>query len=163
MNSVQIGPVVTHSLVQLTAGDSWEFDAILNDTDGNPLDLTNATIVWSILNFNQVPALGTTDFTMQLGTGPGQCSVLVPSASSTKLATGSYTDFWRVTLDGVTQVLIQGPMRVRGDPFVAPHSWDFKGMNVSTGIKPADTLQAMAQRHQVKAVYDFTNGGSTNG
>jgi hypothetical protein len=155
--------VVTHSLLQLIAGDNWQFDATLNDADGNPLDLTNATVTWALLNFNSKPMIQSTDYTVQLGANPGECSILVAASVSTKLASGSYTDFWRVTDAAGATTLIQGPMRIKGDPFAVPHTWDFNGMNVTTGIKPNDTLQAMSQRYQVKAVYDFTNGGSANG
>jgi hypothetical protein len=47
-------------------------------------------------------------------------------------------------------------MRVKTDPFVTPHSWDFTGMTVQTGVKWDDTQDAMAQRIQEKVVYDFT-------
>jgi hypothetical protein len=156
--------VGTHSLLQLTAGDDWQFDATLNGADGNPLDLTNVTVTWALLNFNSKPMIQPTDYTVQTGPNPGECSILVPASVSTNLASGSYTDFWRVTKAGsATQTLIQGPMRIKGDPFATPHTWDFEGMNVTTGIKLNDTLQAMAQRYQVQAIYDFTNGGSAHG
>jgi hypothetical protein len=153
----------THGVLQLTAGDTWQFDAVLNDADGNPLDLTNATVTWALLNFNSKPMIPSTDYTVQLGTNPGECSILVPGSVSTNLASGSYTDFWRVTDAEGTTTLIQGPMRIKGDPFATPHSWNLDGINITTGVKSNDTLQAMQQRYQVKAVYDFTNGGSANG
>jgi hypothetical protein len=156
--------VVNHPLMQLTAGDSWQFDAALTDADGNPLDLTNATVTWALLNFNSKPMIQPTDYTVQVGTNPGECSILVAGNVSTNLASGSYTDFLRVTdASGAVTTLIQGPMRIKGDPFATPHTWDLKGINVTTGIKPNDILQAMQQRYQVQAVYNFTNGGSANG
>jgi hypothetical protein len=151
-----MGPTV-HSLVNLVAGDDWQFNAILNDVDGNPLDLTSASVQWSLLNFNSIPALAASDFVVSISTTPGYCSVVVPSSSSTKLASGSYSDFWRVTpAGGAAQTLIRGPMRILTDPFVAPHSWDFTGMRISTGVKPGDSQSVMATRNQVVAVYDLT-------
>jgi hypothetical protein len=155
---------VTHPLMQLTAGDSWQFDATLTDADGNPLDLTNATVTWALLNFNSKPMIQPADYTVALGTNPGECSILVAGSVSTNLSSGSYTDFLRVTdASAAVATLIQGPMRIKGDPFATPHTWDFEGINVTTGIKPNDTLQTMSQRYQVQAVYNFTNGGSAHG
>jgi hypothetical protein len=38
----------THSLLVLRCGDAWEFSGPLNDTSGNPLNLTGATLTWKL-------------------------------------------------------------------------------------------------------------------
>jgi hypothetical protein len=123
----------THATVWLVAGDDWQFNATMLDPNGNPLDLTNAAMQWTLLDRDGLRALAATDFAITLGTTIGTCSVHVPKSSSTKLAAGVYSDFWRATITGFTQTLLEGLFNIAADPFTAL----------------PETLQASAERAQV--------------
>ena len=111
----------THETVFLVAGDDWQFGATMLDPNGNPLDLTGATLVWTLLDRNGLRALNPGDYVVTLagGASVGQCSVAVPKTSSTKLAAGVYVDTWRATIAGFTQTLLDGMFNVQADPFAA--------------------------------------------
>jgi len=110
--------MIVHAMVPLVGGDDWQLNATMLDPDGNPLDISAATVKWTIVNKAGQPVLGPGDFTINLGAETGTCSVSIPSTTTTRLS-GQYTDHWRVVLNGITQTLLCGPISVAADPFAA--------------------------------------------
>ena len=109
----------SHSPPALFAGDDWNVVATFTDAAGNPLDLTGATIMWALLDRNGKAVFVAADFTVAVGPQPGQCTLTVPAASTTKLSGGSYNDAWRMVAAGVTTTLVYGSVNVQADPWGA--------------------------------------------
>jgi hypothetical protein len=84
----------THPDFLLYAGSTWQIDATLHDTAGNPLDLTSAQVVWRLYSANGSKVLELTDgngIEIVNATG-GLCRITVPAAQTATLAPGSYRD-----------------------------------------------------------------------
>ena len=109
----------SHSPPALFAGDDWNVVATFTDAAGNPLDLTGATIMWALLDRNCKAVFAAADFTVAVGPQPGQCTLTVPAASTTKLSGGSYNDAWRMVAAGVSTTLVYGSVNVQADPWGA--------------------------------------------
>jgi hypothetical protein len=112
--------MIRHQRLELVGGDDWVFNEVLVDANGNPIDLTGATVQWTLLDSFGFRALMPTDFTITLGTPIGSATVKVAATRSTKVVGGGYADYWRVTTGGVTQTTLTGAMSVLSDPFAAP-------------------------------------------
>lgn len=101
-----------HSLMAFRCGDNWVFSGPLNDANGNPLPLTNATITWKLDSLDGK----TTFITLSLNAGIlitnlTTASVLYgPSATQTSaLIPGTYYDSLHVVLaDGETYTVVEG-------------------------------------------------------
>jgi hypothetical protein len=106
-----------HQLISLVAGDDWQINATFLDADDTPLDLTNAVILWTMLDASGHTAIAPGQFSVVPGTGPGQCTLTVPSTSSTTIAGGTYTNYWRLVMGGVTNTVLSGALAVRADPW----------------------------------------------
>jgi hypothetical protein len=111
--------VILHPNIELTGGDDWQLDATLLDPEGEPIDLSTATVVWTLTNDQGWVVLGESDFTIRLGDEIGQAVVEISAEVTSQIATGLYQDFWRVTANEVTQTLLYGSLVVRADPFQA--------------------------------------------
>jgi hypothetical protein len=109
----------THQPVTLVGGDDWQLNATMLDPAGNNLDLSNASVLWTLLDETYKEALPANDFVVTIGPGVGQCSVSVPATSTTKLSTARYYDFWRVVISGVHQTLLCGQINAQADPWGA--------------------------------------------
>jgi hypothetical protein len=103
----------SHSPPALFAGDDWNVVATFTDAAGNPLDLTGATIMWALLDRNGKAVFVAADFTVAVGPQPGQCTLTVPAASTTKLSGGSYK---RRVVDGRRGRLDDAGLRLRERP-----------------------------------------------
>jgi hypothetical protein len=108
-----------HRRLELVAGDDWQLDATMLDPLGNPIDLSTATVQWTLLDSFGYRAVAPSDYTISLGADPGSATVKVAASHSTHIRGGGYTDFWRVTSNNVTQTLLDGVISVYGDPFTA--------------------------------------------
>lgn len=92
--------VVIHPPLQFYAGDTWEIVWSCLDVNGQPLDLTGASIVWK-LDTLQGQNILTQDLTssisiLQPSTG-GQCMLTLPSVVSGQIPPAYYQDQLRVT------------------------------------------------------------------
>jgi hypothetical protein len=103
--------------LELVAGDDWQLDAVLLDASGNPLDLTAATLAWTLIDSSGWTAPAT--HTIVLGANPGECSVKIAAADSTALKGGGYMAYWRVTIGGLVQTPLAWPLGIHADPFTA--------------------------------------------
>ena len=127
----------SHSPPALFAGDDWNVVATFTDAAGNPLDLTGATIMWALLDRNGKAVFVAADFTVAVGPQPGQCTLTVPAASTTKLSGGSYNDAWRVVAGGVATTLLYGSINVQADPRGA-------------AAQPAEAMPRVVAKPQIK-------------
>jgi len=87
--------------LELVAGDDWQLDAVLLDASGNLLNLTGATLTWTLIDSFGWTAPAT--HTITLGANPGECTVKVAAANSSPIKGGGYMAYWRVTSGGITQ------------------------------------------------------------
>jgi hypothetical protein len=100
------GEVTVHPPQEFYAGDDWMISASCADGDGNPIDLTSATVTWRLNDLNGVNLLELT-----VGNGialvenvsgdliVGQCIIEVDHARTAGLLAGSYSDQLKV-IDG---------------------------------------------------------------
>jgi hypothetical protein len=121
MTAIVTAPAVadTHPPLSLFAGDDWSIDATFLDAAGAPIDLTGATVLWTLLNIEGQAALTSSQFSITLGGATGQATVKVASASSTVLAGGTYNDAWRLVIGSVTTTALYGSFIIHADPFAA--------------------------------------------
>ncbi len=111
--------MIRHPRVELVAGDDWQFDAMMLDPSGAPIDLSSATILWTMLDASGYRAVQPGDYEIELGSDPGSCIVKLAASRTTSMQGGEYTDYWRVTANNVTQTLLAGTLGVLADPFKA--------------------------------------------
>ena len=121
MTATIIAPAAadTHPPLSLFAGDDWSIVATFLDATGAPIDLTGATVLWTLLNIEGQAVLTSSQFSVTIGGATGQCTLTVPAASSTKLAGGTYSDAWRLVIGGVATTALYGSFVVHADPFAA--------------------------------------------
>lgn len=95
-----IGPNI-HPPLTFFVGDMWELDFPCEQSDGTPFDLTNATIVWKLADFNDNIL-----FALTVGSGvaivqpttAGECIVTLSGTQSGTLSPEtSYKDQLEVT------------------------------------------------------------------
>lgn len=88
-----------HQDIFARPADDWTIVINFVDANSNPLDLTNAEIFWTLLDWNATIAIPTNAGTIALAGPPtnGIVTVTLPAAVTEKLAPGRYTDFARIT------------------------------------------------------------------
>jgi hypothetical protein len=117
------GALSVHQFVELQSGDDWQFIATMVDPNGSPIDLSQATIRWTLLDRFGRKALGEGDYSVSVADLPtGSCTVLVPATSTSRLGAGVFQDWWRVTIAGYTQTLLTGDFLVASVPYPASPS-----------------------------------------
>jgi|SRR5690348_3089022 len=103
---------IVHPLFTLRCGDTWAFSGPLQDSSGNALALTGATIVWKLDSLD-----GKTNYiTLTLGSGievtNSTTATVLYEATPTQtsaLTPGTYYDSLRVTLqDGESYTMVEG-------------------------------------------------------
>ena len=109
----------THAPLSLFAGDDWSIGVTFLDAAGAPINLTGATVLWTLLNIEGQAVLTSSQFSVIVGGTTGQCTLDVPAASSTTLAGGTYNDAWRLVIGGLATTALYGSFIVRTDPFAA--------------------------------------------
>ena len=113
--------MIRHQRLELVGGDDWTFNEVLVDANGNPINLTGATVLWTLLDSFGYRALMPSDYTITTPATPiGSAIVKVAAARTSKFTGGGYVDYWRVTSSGVTQTTLSGSMSVLSDPFTQP-------------------------------------------
>ena len=110
----------THQPLSLFAGDDWSIGVTFLDAAGAPIDLTGATVKWTLLNIEGQSVLTSAQFSITVGNPTaGQCTLDVLAASSTTLAGGTYSDAWRLVIGGLATTALYGSFIVHADPFAA--------------------------------------------
>jgi hypothetical protein len=112
----------SHAPFSFIGGDDWEIQATLQDENGNPYDLTNAQILWTLINSSGARVLDVPDISISLTDAVGgTCSIMVAAAKTTTIPGGRYNDVLRIVTGGITSTLSAGPVQVVTDPWmVAP-------------------------------------------
>lgn len=110
--------ITYHPDIQVVSGTDWTVNGVLYDAAGNPLDVTNCTLVWGLLDpdGNSVLPL---DADVQIAkTDPvnGAISITL-SDTDTALRPGRYTDALQVTEGQSTDVFWIGNILVGANPF----------------------------------------------
>src|SRR5262245_41637442 len=107
-----------HVAVGLVAGDDWELSILLLDENNNPYDLTQATILWCLMDSQYVRVINTEDVILTIPDPlTGVCLVHVPNAATTTLPAGFYTDTLRIVIGGIVTTLLFGQINVMADPW----------------------------------------------
>jgi hypothetical protein len=111
-----------HATISLFAGDDWEFALTLLDENGDPYDLTNATIRWALVSLDGRKRIdqSVADITID-DPLTGVATILIPATATTSLH-GQYTDYHRIVSGGVSSTLLTGTILVTGDPWYVPPS-----------------------------------------
>jgi len=101
-----------HDLHSFYAGDDWQINGSLFDENGDPLDVTNATIDWALRD--GALSIVNVNITLQvLDPVNGKIKIFVPSASTTSIVAGEYSDILRVTIGAITDTMWTGAIFVK--------------------------------------------------
>jgi hypothetical protein len=111
-----------HPLIDFVAGDDWEIVATLLDENGRPYDLTGShTIKWRLIaNSSGIAVIGDEAVITLPDAANGVCSVVIPSAITSPVVGGRYTDALRLVMSGETGTLLMGQVNVISDPWAFP-------------------------------------------
>ena len=103
------------------AGDDWQINALLLDSDGIPFNLTSATIKWVLVNEAGERVLDEGDVSITVTDAEGGlCSIQVPSDKTSPLKAGRYSDRIGILDAGLMSTLAHGLDWVDADPWAAP-------------------------------------------
>jgi hypothetical protein len=108
----------THQEYYWYAGDDWQINATLLDSNGLPFNLSGTpAIKWALVNEAGDRVLSETDAQISVLSAPlGQCAIIVPAAKTSGLAEGRYSDLIGIVYGGVTSTLAQGNNWVTAKP-----------------------------------------------
>jgi len=110
----------THSAASLVAGDDWEIKGTLLDEDDNPFDLTNAQILWTLVDDAFNKAIDTDVVNISVTDAlAGECIIQVPATITSPLKAGYYSDVLRIVTGGITSTLWTGPFYIMADAFAS--------------------------------------------
>ena len=112
-------PTTDHEDTNFVAGDDWHIGGSLLDRNGDPLDLTNASIAWTLLDPNGAPVKANAIITVLDPPTAGMVNIKLTAATTGTLLPGRYTEALRITRAGTTSTL-QGLsiLVVARNPFV---------------------------------------------
>lgn len=111
-----------HPDLEYVAGDDWTISGVLLDVNGSPLDITNASFQWTLIDPNGETVIdlveGATISIVQPSVN-GQVQIFVPSYYTYALLAGRFHDALRVFI-GYTSTFWLGNILVDGNPFDLP-------------------------------------------
>jgi len=110
-------PTTNHGDIEFVAGDAWHIVGTLVDRGGNPLDLTNASIAWTLLDPSGTPVRVRAVITVLDPPTAGIINIKLTAAVTAAVAPGRYTDALRITLAGKTSTFWGGSIFVDANPF----------------------------------------------
>ena len=115
--------MIHHDDVEVTAGDDWTIVATIVDRDGvTPLDLTSATVFWTLINRDGACALPAGSAVLDLGQGAqGVVLINLQAAATAPLGPGRYVDQIRVVLANQHDMVTNGYVLVDADYLSIPH------------------------------------------
>ena len=93
-------PTTNRDPAKLVAGDDWHIVGTLLDRAGNPLDLTNASIAWTLLDPSGSPVGASATITVIDPPSAGIVNIKLTGATTATLAPGHYTEALRITRAG---------------------------------------------------------------
>jgi hypothetical protein len=108
-----------HPDIEQMSGDDWSIVGTLTDTNGQPLDLTNAALEWTLVNPDGKVAIpdGSAQIVMVSPMTSGIISINVPRNITAQLSPGRHTDALRVTIADLADTLWIGTILVGADLF----------------------------------------------
>lgn len=95
-------PTTDPENTDLVVGDDWRIGGTLLDRDGNPLDLTNASITWTLLDSSGAAVKANAIITVVDPPTAGIVNIKLAAATTAALAPGHYTEALRITRGGTT-------------------------------------------------------------
>src|SRR5262249_31377950 len=106
-----------HLHTELMAATDWVIDGTLLDVTGNPLDLSNATLQWTLIGPQGTPVLQNGDATITVvDTANGLIRIDVPNAKTAPLECGRYFDGLQLSIGDVVSPLWIGQILVAANP-----------------------------------------------
>jgi hypothetical protein len=101
-----------HPDISLVAGDDWVIEGTLLADDGTPLDLTNGTFSWRLLDSDGNPASLNATIKIVPPATAGKITIEGPYAQTAGLTPGFYIDTLRADLTGGHSTLWSGRLLV---------------------------------------------------
>ena len=95
-------PTTDPDNTNFVVGDDWRIAGTLLDRDGNPLDLTNASITWTLLDPSGAAVKANAIITVVDPPTAGIVNIKLAAATTATLAPGRYTEALRITRGGTT-------------------------------------------------------------
>ena len=95
-------PTTDPDNTNFVVGDDWRIAGTLLDRDGNPLDLTNASITWTLLDPSGAAVKANAIITVVDPPTAGIVNIKLAAATTAALAPGRYTEALRITRGGTT-------------------------------------------------------------
>lgn len=111
-----------HPDLEYVAGDDWTISGVLLDVNGSPLDITNASFLWTLIDPNGETVDDLVNGAIISIVQPsvnGQVQIFVPSFYTYALLAGRFHDALRVYI-GYTSTFWLGNILVDGNPFDLP-------------------------------------------
>jgi hypothetical protein len=110
-------PLVHHDDTELMAATDWVIDGTLLDVNGQPLDLSNATLTWTLIGPDGLPVLANGDATITVvDQANGLIRIDVPNTKTLALECGGYMDALQLTIGDVISPLWLGVILVAANP-----------------------------------------------
>jgi hypothetical protein len=95
-------PSTDNDPAKLVAGDNWHIVGTLLDRAGKPLDLTNASIAWTLLDPSGAPVGASATITVIDPPSAGIVNIKLTGATTATLAPGHYIEALQITRAGKT-------------------------------------------------------------
>ena len=107
-----------HSTLSLMAGDDWVIMGTLLATDGAPVDLTNASIIWGMVGMDgHLVVLDDVSIERMIPMTAGGVRIIVPRAKTAALSGGYYYDTLRLLINDNVNAMWAGLIEVQSDPY----------------------------------------------
>jgi len=98
-----------HDPAELMAAADWGIDGTLLDANGQPLDLSNANLTWTLIGPDGLPALQNGDASITvLDQASGLIRIDVANAKTAQLECGRYLDALQLTIGDIVSPLWTG-------------------------------------------------------
>lgn len=86
-------------------GEDWSIDGLLLDREGNPLDLTDAVVRWTLLDQGDAPVDTNATITVLDPPTAGIVEIRITATSTATAPAGLYTGELHITLHGRTSIV----------------------------------------------------------
>src|SRR5262245_39738543 len=106
-----------HDPAEMMAATDWGIDGTLLDADGQPLDLSNATLTWTLIGPQGTPVLANGDAAITVvDPTAGTIHITVHHTVTATLECGRYLDALQLTIGDVISPLWLGQILVAANP-----------------------------------------------
>ena len=102
-----------HDPAELMAATDWGIDGTLLDANGQPLDLSSATLNWTLIGPQGTPVLADGDATITvIDSANGIIRITIASAKTASLECGRYIDALQLSIGNIVSPLWLGQILV---------------------------------------------------